>query len=160
MIDLIIIFGFLFIAYITGSIAEKNHFKRIRAREAALINQPYVVDQFKTMDLSKAQRTEFVHGSCVIAADRFKMFLGGVLSIFGGRISAFESLTDRARREAIIRMREQAIGADMVVCTRIQFSKIGKTQVESIAYGTAIYLNSFDESVVTNSNEQIPAYTF
>lgn len=160
MIDLIIIFGFLFVAYITGSIAEKNHFKRIRAREAALINQPYVVDQFKTMDLSKAQRTEFVHGSCVIAADRFKMFLGGVLSIFGGRISAFESLTDRARREAIIRMREQAIGADMVVCTRIQFSKIGKTQVESIAYGTAIYLNSFDESVVTNSNEQIPAYTF
>lgn len=160
MIDLIIIFGFLFVAYITGSISEKNHFKRLRTREAALINQPYVVDQFKTMDLSQTQRTEFVHGSCVIAADRFKLFLGSVLSIFGGRISAFESLTDRARREAIIRMREQAIGANMVVCTRIQFSKIGYTQVESIAYGTAIYLNSFDESSVTNSNEQIPAYTF
>lgn len=160
MIDLIFIFGFLVIAYITGSIAEKNHFKRIRAREAALINQPYVVDQFRTEDLSKTERTEFVHGSCVIAADRFKMFLGGVLSLFGGRISAFESLTDRARREAIIRMREQAIGADMVVCTRIQFSKIARTQVEAIAYGTAIYTRGELDRSVAPSDEQIPAYTF
>ena len=156
MIDLIFILLFLFIAYMTGSTIEKRHFKSIREREAALVNHPFIVDQFRTEDLSQTERTEFVDGSCVIAADRFKMFLGGVLSIFGGKISAFESLTDRARREAILRMREKAIGADMVICTRIQFSELQKAQIEAIAYGTAIY----SSNKVGGINEEVPAYTF
>lgn len=157
MLDLVVIVVILIITYVSGSTIEKKHFKRIREREKNMVNQPYVVDQFKTEDLSHAGRVEFVHGSCVIAADRFKVFLGGLLSIFGGRLSAYESLTDRARREAILRMREQASNADMIVCTRIQFSELASAQVEAIAYGTAVYFNQTENSP---PNGEVQGYSF
>jgi uncharacterized protein YbjQ (UPF0145 family) len=141
MIDLIAIIAVLIITYVSGTLLEKKHYKRIREREQKLLNQPYVVDSFTALE-SNIREAKLVDGSCVIAADRFKVFLGGLLSIFGGRIATFESLTDRARREAIIRMREQAIDADMIVCTRIQYTELGgKGQIEAMAYGTAVYLN-------------------
>lgn len=160
MADLVVIIMILVITYISGSSIEKKHFKRIREREKNMVNQPYVVDQFRTEDLSSADRVELVHGSCVIAADRFKVFLGGLLSLFGGRLSAYESLTDRARREAILRMREQAANADMIVCTRIQFSELQSAQVEAIAYGTAIYLNRTDNNVTANTHGKVQGYSF
>ena len=142
MIDLIIIIIVLTVTYFTGTLIEKRHFKKIRAREHALMSQPYISDQARDEDFSDAERVELVVGSCVIAADRFKVFFGGLISIFGGNISAYETLTDRARRQAILNMREQASDADALVCTRLQFSELGARrggQVEAIAYGTAIY---------------------
>jgi uncharacterized protein YbjQ (UPF0145 family) len=143
MIDLIVIIVVLIVTYISGTILEKNHFKRIREREQKLLKQPYVVDSFTPLN-SDIKETKFVDGSCVVAADRFKVFLGGLLSIFGGRIAIYENLTDRARREAIIRMREKARDADMVVCTRIQYTELGARggQIEAMAYGTAVYLTN------------------
>ena len=138
--DLIVFAIILIITYITGSTIEKNHYKRIFAREKLLVEQPYVSDSFIKPE-DDVKDVKMVMGSCVIAADRFKVFLGGLRSMFGGTVTAYESLTDRARREAILRMREKATSADMIVQTRIQFSEVGKAQVEVIAYGTAIYLN-------------------
>jgi uncharacterized protein YbjQ (UPF0145 family) len=137
--DFIIFIIILVVAYFTGSTIERNHYKRIIAREKILMERPYVSDTFLKPE-DNVKSSKIVVGSCVIAADRFKVFLGGLRSIFGGNVAAFESLTDRARREAILRMREKANNADMVVKTRIQFSEVGKAQVEVIAYGTAIYL--------------------
>ncbi len=137
--DLLFLIILLIVAYITGSIIEKRHFKSIMEREARLLEQPFVSDSFIGPD-DKVENVRLVMGSCVIAADRFKVFLGGLRSIFGGTITAYESLTDRARREAILRMRQKASRADMVVHTRIQFSEVGKAKVEVIAYGTAVYL--------------------
>ena len=60
---------------------------------------------------------------------------------------AYESLLDRGRREAILRMKEQAIawGATQVINVRLETSSIGKqtggkglVSIEVIAYGTGI----------------------
>ena len=44
----------------------------------------------------------------MVSVDYFKRFLAGLRMIFGGRVSSYESLLDRARREALLRMRLQA----------------------------------------------------
>jgi uncharacterized protein YbjQ (UPF0145 family) len=71
-------------------------------------------------------------------------------NIFGGRVKAYESLVDRARREAILRMKEQARagGAQMVVNLRLETATIGRSanrkkrigSVEAMAYGTAVVI--------------------
>lgn len=139
MLDIIIFAALVTVAFFTGRWLEKRHYASIRAREALIVNQPVMIDHFtaKEADILK---TKFVGGSCVIAADRFKTLLGALRSLFGGNVAAYESLMDRARREAILRMREKAPDADMIVRTRIEGCVLHRDRVEVMAYGTAIYL--------------------
>lgn len=131
---------FLIIAFVTGSLIEKRHYKRIIQREETLTEQPFFNDPF-TSRHDDVQRMEFVSAGCVIGADYFKAFLAGLRNIFGGSVSAYESLTDRARREAILQMREKVPHADMIIQARIQLTEIGTRKVEALVYGTAVYLN-------------------
>jgi uncharacterized protein YbjQ (UPF0145 family) len=95
---------------------------------------------------SIAPATTLVRGSVVISVDYFKRFLARLRMIFGGRIHTYESLLDRARREAILRMQEQAreLGASMIFNMRFETSSISKGRkdavgtVEVLAYGTAV----------------------
>ena len=67
-------------------------------------------------------------------------------NILGGRVVAYESLLDRGRREALLRVKEQAIawGATEILNVRYETSTIGGNNqkgiaaIEVIAYGTAI----------------------
>ena len=85
-------------------------------------------------------------GEVVIAGDYFKNFVASIKGIFGGRLTSFESILDRGRREAILRMREKALNANCIVNTRIEMiilnESFGKKdsvpQCAIIAYGTAI----------------------
>jgi len=88
-----------------------------------------------------------VVGEVVIAADYFKTFLAAMRKIVGGNLHAYETLLERARREAIVRMKEAAqdMGANRVVNMRFASSNVGSTEgrrrapmVEMYAYGTAI----------------------
>ena len=68
-------------------------------------------------------------------------------NLFGGNVSAYESCLDRGRREAILRMREQALkcGANIVINVKLETINLepigGKhhhPKVCVLAYGTAI----------------------
>ena len=48
----------------------------------------------------------------VISLDHFKRFLAGLRALVGGRIRSYETLLDRARREALMRMKEAARDGD------------------------------------------------
>jgi len=147
----LIIFGFLILlGYIAGSIAEKRHYTSIREREEELVELP-VVSMRNVYQDSDVQDSELVMGSAVISIDYFKRFLAILRNLFGGRVRSYESLVDRARREAILRMKEEALknNADIVINFRLETSAIGKSanrkrqigSVEALAYGTAISLN-------------------
>ena len=82
--------------------------------------------------------------------------------LFGGKITTYESLLDRARREALLRLREQARvrNAFVVINTRIETSSISKSSgrnegsvgsVEVLAYGTAISLTNRRKEVKATS---------
>ncbi|MNT77276.1 hypothetical protein D3C72_2163720 [compost metagenome] len=75
-----------------------------------------------------------------MASDYFKNFVGQLRSFFGGRLSTHETLLDRARREAVCRMRETALkkGATQVVDVHLETSFLDQLGVEVSAYGTAV----------------------
>jgi len=136
----------LVITLITGTIIESNHLRSLDVREKALRIGVTNLDPGTIQE--PIEMCVFVDGQAVIAADRFKVWLGSIISIFGGEIKALTSVMARARREAIVRMleRAEALGADQVWNVRIETSNIGKgeegrrggTMAEIHAYGTAI----------------------
>ncbi|MGB5413298.1 MAG: heavy metal-binding domain-containing protein, partial [Polyangiales bacterium] len=78
--------------------------------------------------------------------DHFKRFLSGFRMIFGGEIRSYSSLIDRARREAVLRMKESQPDADAFLNTRLETSTISSTAgnegmgtIEVLAYGTAVH---------------------
>ena len=143
--EILLVIFLLILGYFTGSIAERRHYKSIFRREDGLGDLVVIVA--KTLPpMEPAPATTLVRGSVVISVDYFKRFLARLRMIFGGRIHTYESLLDRARREAILRMQEQAreLGASMIYNMRFETSSISKGNknavgtVEVLAYGTAV----------------------
>lgn len=138
MSDLIFIILALSVSYFTGTLIEKKHYRSIREREARMLTIP-MLNHSMVPEPEQVIHTELVSGSVVISADYFKKTLAGLWSLFGGNIAVAESVIDRARREAVLRMREQARDAKMVIQMRIQTTEVSAWQVEAVAYGTALY---------------------
>jgi uncharacterized protein YbjQ (UPF0145 family) len=144
-LQLIIPLLLIVLGYFFGRYAEKKHFKSIIKREAELAN--IIVIASKHIPLNDGLKSgSMVTGSVVISVDYFKRFLGLLRSIFGGRVTAYESLLDRARREAILRMKleAQSMNADSVFNIKLETASISKNasgnigSVEVVAYGTAL----------------------
>jgi len=137
----------LMIAYFIGSRIEKKHFRNIRERETKLRGFPVV--SFDTMpDDWKVSRAALVAGSIVISVDYFKRVIAGLRGLIGGRIKTYEPLLERARREALLRMAEDARlqGYDAILNVRLETSRLANSRrngkgiagVEMLAFGTAV----------------------
>ncbi len=145
MVDLIIFLILITIGYIAGTLAEKRHYRSIRKRETEFLNLPAVTMKGVDYPAEKVKSAQMVYGSAVISIDYFKRMLAGLRNIFGGTVKSYETLIDRARREALLRMKEMAGSATVIVNVRIETSAIGKRAnkkgvgcLEAIAYGTAL----------------------
>ena len=134
-----------FLGYFTGSWFERRHFKSINEREFE--TRHMVVCNFVPKMEYLANNTGLVTGSTVVSLDYFKRFLATLRLVFGGRVKSFETLLDRARRESVLRMKQNALdqGYNTVINVRIETSNIaaGAQQnrtagVEVLAFGTAI----------------------
>lgn len=146
LITLVAFLVLMAIGYFFGSAAEKRHYKSIHEREQNLIFLPAVTNK-NMLDSSKiVEKAEMVHGSAVISVDYFKRFFASVRNLIGGNVVSYETLIDRARREAVLRMKEMAGDADIILNLRLQTSNIGTSMrqkggiacLEVIAYGTAV----------------------
>lgn len=137
---------FLALGYGVGRYRERRHFASLAAREARFTDM--VVTNLKrvTSPDSAAQAT-LVCGDAVIATDYFKSFAAKLRGIIGGEMRAYETLMERARREAKLRMLEQAraAGAAEVWNVRYETSNIrsagrrrAAVSVEAFAFGTAV----------------------
>ena len=143
--DFIIFIALLALGYFAGSWAEKKHYTSIEKRETELLQMP-IVNGRKGYGDEEARYGEMVYGNAVISVDYFKRILAALRNVFGGTIRSYETLLDRARREAVLRMKESApSGTKIIINVRVETSTIGKnTQkksvgcVEALAYGTAL----------------------
>lgn len=133
------------IALITGTAIERRHYRSIHQREEALESVSLLNTKAFPMDRPVVQ-ARLVTGTVVISYDYFKRFLAGLRMIFGGEVKSYVSLIDRARREAVLRMKEKCRDADMIINLRLETSSISKGRrkrsagtVEVIAYGTALW---------------------
>jgi len=137
----------LMTAYLIGNRIEKKHFENIRQREADL--HGFAVVSFDTMPENwNVSTSQLVTGSIVISLDYFKRVIASLRGLVGGRIKTYEPLLDRARREAMLRMTEEARaqGFDAVFNVRLETSRLasasrdgkGVAGVEMLAFGTAV----------------------
>jgi len=143
----LLVFALLLLAgLLFGRAAERRHYRDIVAREQALADI-LVFSERRVPEFAAPPRTALVVGSVVIAEDYFKRVAARLKSLVGGRLTAYESLLDRGRREAVLRMKEEArrLGADMVFNVRFETSSLAESaggqaafSGEFIAYGTAL----------------------
>jgi len=143
LIQLSIPIGLILLAMLTGTIIERRHFRSISLREEALHHIALLNCKELPVD-NPVEQAMLVSGSIVVSVDYFKRFLAGLRNIVGGEVHSYESLLDRGRREAILRMKEQFPQADLIVNFRIETSSISKGKknalgsAEVYAYGTAV----------------------
>lgn len=139
----------LSIAFVTGRVIEKRHYREIRKREIRWRNLPAVT--FRTVPKAwDVEEAGLVTGSVVISVDHFKRFLAGLRMLVGGRVKSYESLLDRARREALLRMKAEAVerGYGAIMNVRLETSRLASSRrkgkstagVEVLAFGTGLRL--------------------
>lgn len=138
---LLMVLGYLF-----GSLAERRHYQSIREREEHYRSLVVVNQRFPRE--ANVRATQLVTGNVVVSVDYFKRFLATLRMLVGGPLYSYESLLDRARREAILRLqaKAEAVNATRVYNLRYETSSISKGQgdrigsIEVLAYGTALIL--------------------
>ena len=136
----LLLFG---VGWFFGRHHEKKHLLALEIAEKELGHIILSSERFYRPQLAHNSQGELVLGSVVIAQDYFKMVIAQILNIFGKNLTTYETLLERARREAIVRMKLQAQyqGYNQVYGVRLEVSNINKlgSMVEAIAYGTAVY---------------------
>jgi uncharacterized protein YbjQ (UPF0145 family) len=134
------------LGYGVGRVIERRHYASIRQREQELQAVVALSTRWVPEGVA-AQGSLLVSGSVVVSADYFKAFVAGFRSLLGGRHRGYETLLERARREALLRMklRAQAAGAPLVIGVRVHTTQVtgrATPSVEVMAYGTALLLDA------------------
>ena len=133
---------FAITGFIFGRIDEKRHYRSILLREEKYQHIFLFNEKHPPITIS-GQPLSLVSGSVVISSDYFRKLVAALIQIFGGRITSFESMLDRGRREAILRMKEEAAsrGATMIFNVLFQTATLshrGIVCAEILVYGTAV----------------------
>ena len=135
----IIIFVILFaIGWGFGRHTEKKHLDALAEQEQRLAYITLDNSRFQT----SADAGHLISSNVVISHDYFKYVLANIQNFFGGRLTHYESVLERGRREAIVRLKLQAEknGATHIMGVRLSTTELGMQggMVEVLDYGTAI----------------------
>jgi uncharacterized protein YbjQ (UPF0145 family) len=143
--DLYITMTLVVLGYFVGKRRETSHYRSILEREEKFQGLPTLATKKPMPQKGNLVEMKLVSGCTVISIDYYKRMLAGFRNIFGGNVSSYESLVDRARREAILRMKENCPNASQVINLRIETSSVFKNSgrgsigsIEVLAYGTAV----------------------
>ena len=147
IIQLVVFLVLLAIGIFAGRANEKKHYRELQEAEEDL-SDVVVSNGRGTGEADAFSRGTLVVGSVVIAEDYFKRVASGLKSLVGGNLRSYETLLERGRREAIVRMKQQArrLGATYVVNVRLETASLSEDfsgrrpmfSAEFIAYGTAL----------------------
>ena len=145
-LNILIVLFLLSLGLFAGRYTERKHVLSLEMRERRL--QDCLVTQLKSFPAAIPGTLPpclFV-GEAVIATDYLKSFLANLRNIFGGEVRSYQSLLTRARREALVRIQEQARqqGYNAICNVRFQTADVGGNStmrrvamVAIIASGTA-----------------------
>lgn len=139
---LIVKIGMSLVLFMTGWAfgrhIERKHLNALEHNERLLAHIRIDTNKFQTT----ARHGHLVSSNVVISHDYFKYIIASIQNFLGGRLSTYESVVDRARREAVVRLKREAeaIGADQIMGLRLSTTELGMQggMVEVFAYGTAI----------------------
>ena len=146
MIELVVTVSLFALGWWIGSAREQSHLQDLKERERALSSVQLLTVRNPPADWS-VHSPALLQGNVVISWDYFKAVVSAFHMLFGGRISTLEPLLARARREALVRLKEDAerAGYDGIVGLRLETSRMsnksgdkGLGGVEVLAYGTGV----------------------
>ncbi len=140
--EIVIFVTLVVIGFVFGRINEAKHFADLNRREEQMRHM--VLMDTKTIP-GDMLRSDFVAGNVVVSVDYYKLVGASLRTLIGGEIASYQSLLTRARREAVLRMSEQAnaMGAHYIANVRIETSSVFQNtqnigSIEVYAYGTAL----------------------
>lgn len=128
MNQLIIIIASVFIAYVISYFVESLHYMDIKRREQQFVKLPMVSSE-KVFDGYHIIQSDLVYSEVALATDHFKRFMLSILSLFGLNIVCYEKLLDRARREAILRLKEKCLAYDAIINLKMETVEICNTNL-------------------------------
>jgi uncharacterized protein YbjQ (UPF0145 family) len=142
LIQIAIFGGLILLGLLAGRHAEKKHLCDLEQREAKLAGM--LVTDLKCFPggASASPTPELIVGEVSIASDYLKSFLAGLRNLIGGEMRSFETLQLRARREATLRVMEQARAKG--------FNAIGNLRLETADIGGNITTNRKQKMVVVS----------
>ncbi len=143
MFNFLVFLSLLAVGFVFGRLNEAKHFRALLKRERELAH----IIVTNTKHIPDGMRScEFVSGNMVVSVDYFKRIIAGLRGLVGGRINSYTSLVERARREAVVRMKLEAAAQGMTHISNLrietasvfQNAKTGIGSIEAYAYGTAL----------------------
>ena len=109
--ELLLVFMIPLSVFLVGALwgrrVEKSHFAELNRREKLFADFP-IHNWRKVPQEFEVSTSTFVSGAVVISEDAGKRLLARFRNVIGGNIKSYETLMDRGRREACLRMLEQA----------------------------------------------------
>lgn len=142
------VFCFPIVYFLIGSQIQKHHLSSLDRREA--LYKHIEVSNLKTVPecyLEKGCTVELVTGSVVMSIDTFRAMLISIRQMFGGSLSAYETIASIARREVLVRMQEEALGLNATAIINVRFGTSNLDgqaaqqqggKLEFFCYGTAL----------------------
>ena len=135
----IVVFLILFaVGWGFGRHIEQKHLRELDEKEKQFAHIRIDTNRF----VETSATGQLVSSNVVISHDYFKYVLANIQNFFGGRLTSYESVGERARREAMIRLKQEAhaMGANHIMGVRLNTTELGMQggMVEVFAYGTAI----------------------
>ena len=142
IIYLLITIVLLSIGYFIGKDIERKHFMSILQRERDLSH----IVAFSAKKVPDTFSNQFlVKGSVVVSSDYFKQFMSAWRMFFGGRMQSYETMLERARREAVLRMKQEAEygNANAIFNVKLETSVLSDQSSQNGAIGVvSILLNN------------------
>jgi uncharacterized protein YbjQ (UPF0145 family) len=105
---------------------------------------PFTTTAFEIPGFRLVKSFGVVRGIVVRSRSIVGNFAAGIQSIFGGNISIYTSLCERAREDAFQQMLAHAsqLGANAVIGVRYDATEIAAGITEVLCYGTAVYVEN------------------
>ena len=123
---------------------ERMNLRALAIREEELKHVDVEASHISVPIATKAVTANILTGSIVLSHDMFRSLTIFITRVFGGNIKHYERLLVRGRREAIVRLKEDAIGKGFkrvvnlkIVTTRVKTK--GPSTIEVLAYGTGVF---------------------
>ena len=122
------IFAFLIaLGFFAGGATERRHLADLARREEATSGFLATQTKYFLGHPEVGHSPTMIVKEVVIASDYLKSFLAKLRNVFGGEVRSFETLLERARREALLRIIEEAQsnGYNAICNLRMDTAEIG-----------------------------------
>jgi len=157
IIALVFTGALLILGFVAGTFAEKSHFKRLDAREAVNMQTLQTQSKLFLSPTAGGKTPMMIHSETVVASDYFKNFLSGFRKFFGGEMKSYNSLMERARRESLAKLIEQAreMGYNAVCNVRLEPADVSgaihNSKKKSVMVCIIATATAYDSDVVTTA---------